>query len=150
MLKRLIFISLTCLAFASSAQISPRISGGGPIIDSGPFLCDGKLRKFYWENPYDHPLKIVQIMQWVGFDYSLESDTQVETHLLNPDGSFGIVLAAQQLDNYKHRSFDQERIFNYLPSYIEIPVGGVLSTRGFCNKISGGNNAHFTVRIWHY
>lgn len=86
--------------------------------------------------------------QWVGLDYTLESDTQAMSLVLDSAGTAIGLLVIQQLDNYKHRSFEQERWVSYAPNYIEIPVGGSIQLQTFCNRIFGGANAHVMLAIW--
>ena len=129
---------------------SAGIPAAGIVLDSGPHACDGQSRIWTWQNPYANPIRIVMARQWVGHDYPLESDTHVETHVTAPGGVLSKMVVIQQLDNYKHRSYESERWVNFTPNYIEVPVGGGLRLRVACVKIYGGTNVHATVTIWHF
>lgn len=122
---------------------------GALVLNTGPFACDGQVRHFGWWNTSGSALKVMVARQWTGFDYTLESDTHVETHVVAGNTSDLGLLVIQQLDNYKHRSFEQERWVSFAPSYVEIPAGGGLQTDVLCNKIAGAANTHVTVSIWY-
>lgn len=141
------------LPFIKSAEAqTPTVEGirwGGMILDTEPFPCDHQERTWRWTNPLSVPVKVVLSRQWIGLDYGVESDTQAISYVFAPGDVIISMLAIQQLDNYRHRSFEQERVMSFAPSYVEIPVGGGVLLKSFCNKISGGNNAHVTLSIWH-
>lgn len=122
---------------------------GALVLNTGPFACDNQVRHFGWWNTSGSALKVMVARQWTGFDYTLESDTHVETHVVAGNTSDLGLLVIQQLDNYKHRSFEQERWVSFAPSYVEIPAGGGLQTDVLCNKIAGAANTHVTVSIWY-
>lgn len=87
--------------------------------------------------------------QWVGLDGGLESDTHAETYVMGGDGKPLGLLIVQQLDNYRHRSFEQERWVSFAPNYVEIPADGGLQLNAVCHQISGGSNAHVFLHIWY-
>lgn len=136
----------------TTQQVQAQTAAGGLhgalVLNTDPFPCDGQLREFGWWNTSGNALKVVLARQWTGFDYSLESDMHVETHVMASPSDDRELLVIQQLDNYKHRSFEQERWVSFAPSYVEIPAGGGLKTVTRCNRIAGAANAHVTVSIW--
>ena len=140
--------SIISSAQAQAAAAPGGVQGIGPIIDTGPFPCDSQPRHWVWRNPFSTPKKVVMVRQWVGFDYTLESDTQVDAYVVAPGDVPIMMLVIQQLDNYKHRSFEQERWVSFAPNYIEVPVGGGIALHAYCNRIAGGTNAHVNLAVW--
>lgn len=146
-------IAALCVGCSSVPYTQPPTQGlhGLHIINTGPFPCDGKLRWWYWDNPYDKPLQVMIVRQWTGLDYGLESDTHVESYVVGPaPGKVPLeLLTIQQLDNYKHRSFEQERWVSFAPSYMEVPADGGIQTLSTCNPSTGGTDVHVLVEIWY-
>lgn len=136
----------------ATAQVTPApasstIHAAGQVINTGPQPCDTKAVTAEWKvGPSG--AQLVMSRQWVGFDYSLESDTDVTTSIIDASGNVIATVNRQQLDNYKHRSFEQERWVSFAPFTMTIPPNGGLRVSGFCNPIAGGSNFHITVSVW--
>lgn len=138
---------------SAQAQTAPAATSGlvgVDVINTGPFFCDQQMRQFSWSSPYAKPLRVLIARQWVGLDYGMESDSTAQSFVIGPGGEQS-VFVMQQIDNYKVRSFEQDRWVNFGPSWITIPAGGRIMLNTLCNAFNtASGHMHVAMTIWFY